>query len=89
MPIQKISSPLSQATGWRMIVATAFAAILCWLIVLVMLRGVVAQNADPVVTETNEEEVISRRILPQTEREAESPEFRDSADNNVSFPVDI
>jgi uncharacterized membrane protein YdfJ with MMPL/SSD domain len=85
----KASSRLSQATGWRMIVATALTAIICWLVVLVMLRGVVAQNAEPVGTETNEEEVVSRRVLPQTEREADAPEFRESADNNISFPVDI
>ena len=82
---------LSQKTGWRMILSTAFAAIVCWLAALAMLRGVVAQNAEPTppVSETNEEEVVSRRVMPQSSTEAESPEFRESADNNVSFPVDI
>lgn len=89
MSTLKVSHRLSQATGWRMIVATALTAVICWLVVLVMLRGVVAQNVEPAGTETNEEEVISRRVLPQTEREAESSEFRESADNNISFPVDI
>jgi uncharacterized membrane protein YdfJ with MMPL/SSD domain len=87
----KLASRLSQKTSWRMIMSTAFAAVICWLAALAMLRGVVAQNAEsvPPKTETNEEEVVSRRVLPQADREAESPEFRDSADNNVSFPVDI
>jgi hypothetical protein len=88
---------LSQRTSWRMIASTAFAAVVCWFAAIVMMRGVVAQNSDTVTqttqsvpsADTNEEEVISRRVLPQAAREAESPEFRDSADNNVSFPVDI
>ena len=90
-------SRLSQQAGWRMIASTAFAAVVCWLAALAMLRGVVAQNAEPAgqvntpatQVDTNEEEVVSRRVLPSSSRESESPEFRDSADNNVSFPVDI
>lgn len=100
----KKSSGLSQTVGWRMIASTAFAAVVCWLAAIAMLRGVVAQNAEPASqvdtstsqvdtstgqVDTNEEEVISRRVLPSSSRESESPEFRDSADNNVSFPVDI
>lgn len=87
----KQANRLSQKVGWRMITSTAFAAVICWLAALAMLRGVVAQNSEPVSgpADTNEEEVVSRRVLPPTPREEESPEFRDSADNNVSFPVDI
>jgi hypothetical protein len=77
----------NQATTWRMIAVTAFAALVCWLAALSMLRAV-AQTTEPVI-ETNEAEPTERRGPPPKTSDEELPEFRDSADNNISFPVDI
>jgi hypothetical protein len=71
---------------WRMIVMTTSAALLCWGASLAMLRAV-AQDREP--PETNEAEEISRRAAPPKTSDEESPEYRDSADNNISLPIDI
>ncbi|MEY2625685.1 MAG: hypothetical protein RL412_1460 [Pseudomonadota bacterium] len=71
---------------WRMIVVTATAALLCWGASLVMLRAV-AQDREP--PDTNEAEDIRRRSEPPKTSDEESPEYRDSADNNISLPIDI
>jgi hypothetical protein len=71
---------------WRMIVMTGAVALLCWGASLVMLRAV-AQDREP--PSTNEAEEISRRSAPPKTSDEESPEFRDSADNNISLPIDI
>jgi cytoskeletal protein RodZ len=69
-----------------MIVMTGAVALLCWGASLVMLRAV-AQDREP--PSTNEAEEISRRSTPPKTSDEESPEFRDSADNNISLPIDI
>ncbi|MFM7395867.1 MAG: hypothetical protein ACKO42_01955 [Gammaproteobacteria bacterium] len=69
-----------------MIVLTATAALVCWGASVVMLRAV-AQDREP--PDTNEAEEVQRRAAPPKNSEEESPEFRDSADNNISLPVDI
>jgi hypothetical protein len=71
---------------WRMIVMTTSAALLCWGASLAMLRAV-AQDREP--PETNEAEEVSRRTLPPKTSDEEAPEYRDSADNNISLPIDI
>jgi len=71
---------------WRMIVLTAAVALVCWGASVAILRAA-TQNPEP--PETNEAEEIQRRAPPAKTSEEESPEFRDSADNNISFPVDI
>jgi hypothetical protein len=71
---------------WRMIVMTATAALICWGASLVMLRAV-AQDREP--PDTNEAEDVRRRAEPPKNSDEESPEYRDSADNNISLPVDI
>lgn len=71
---------------WRMILMTGAVALLCWGASLVMLRAV-AQDREP--PNTNEAEEISRRAAPPKTSDEESPEFRDSADNNISLPIDI
>lgn len=76
----------SNRRTWRMIVITATAALLCWGASLVMLRAV-AQDREP--PDTNEAEEISRRAAPPKTSEEEAPEYRDSADNNISLPIDI
>jgi hypothetical protein len=69
-----------------MIVMTATAALLCWGASRAMLRAV-AQDREP--PDTNEAEEISRRATPPKTSEEEAPEYRDSADNNISLPIDI
>jgi len=76
-----------QTSTWRMIALTAFATAVCWVASVAMLRAI-AQTSDPVV-ETNEAEPTERRGPAPKLRDEESPEFRDSADNNISFPIDI
>lgn len=71
---------------WRMIVMTTSAALLCWGASLAMLRAV-AQDREP--PETNEAEEVSRRAVPPKTSDEEAPEYRDSADNNISLPIDI
>lgn len=71
---------------WRMIVMTATAALVCWGASLVMLRAV-AQDREP--PDTNEAEEITRRGAPPKTSDEEAPEYRDSADNNISLPIDI
>jgi hypothetical protein len=54
-----------------------------------MLRAL-AQTAETAETvETNEAESTQRRTPPPKISDEESPEYRDSADNNISLPVDI
>ncbi len=73
----------SQNRTWRLIWLTAISALICWLASVMMLRAL-AQTAD-----TNEAESTERRVPPPKLSDEESPEYRDSADNNISLPVDI
>lgn len=78
---------LSQPRAWRMILATSVAAIMCWLASVMLLRAL-AQQA-PTTPDTNEAEEVERRTPAPKLSDEESPEYRDSADNNISLPVDI
>lgn len=73
----------SQSRTWRLIWLTAISAMICWLASVMMLRAL-AQTA-----ETNEAEPTERRAPPPKLADEESLEYRDSADNNISLPVDI
>jgi hypothetical protein len=79
----------SQTRTWRLIWLTVISALICWLASVMMLRALAqtAQTAEPV--ETNEAESTQRRAPPPKISDEESPEYRDSADNNISLPVDI
>ena len=72
---------------WRMIWVTSVAGLVCWGASLAMLRAL-AQEATP-PPDTNEAEEVQRRAAPPKSSEEEAPEFRDSADNNISLPIDI
>ena len=92
------------ARTWRMILITTTGALLCWGATLAMLRAV-AQDAGPSTptnpaqtnpststnsaADTNEAEEILRRTAPPKTSDDELPEYRDSADNNISLPIDI
>lgn len=84
----------SNGSTWRMIGITAAGALLCWGASLAMLRAV-AQDATPAPRESstandsNEAEEVQRRAVPPKTSDQEAPEFRDSADNNIRFPIDI
>lgn len=73
----------SQSRTWRLIWLTAMSAVVCWLASVMMLRAL-AQTV-----ETNEVEPTERRAPQPKISDEESPEYRDSADNNISLPVDI
>ena len=73
----------SQSRTWRLIWLTAISAMICWLASVMMLRAL-AQTV-----ETNEAEPTERRAPPPKLSDEESLEYRDSADNNLSLPVDI
>ena len=73
----------SQSRTWRLIWLTAISAMICWLAYVMMLRAL-AQTAD-----TNEADPTERRAPPPKLSDEESLEYRDSADNNISLPVDI
>ncbi len=73
----------SQSRTWRLIWLTAISAMICWLASVMMLRAL-AQTA-----ETNEAEPTERRAPAPKLSDEESLEYRDSADNNISLPVDI
>ena len=73
----------SQSQTWRLIWLTAISAMICWLASVMMLRAL-AQTAD-----TNEADPTERRAPPPKLSDEESLEYRDSADNNISLPVDI
>ena len=77
--------------SWRMILATALMAGVAWLATSAALRAG-AQEATPPTTgepDSNEAEEVARRAPPPEPADDESPEFRESADNNISFPIDI
>lgn len=78
---------LSERGTWRLIVITALVATACWLMSVGMVRALAQQP--PIEPETNEAEQTERRALPPKLSDEESPELRDSADNNISLPVDI
>ena len=84
----------SNGSTWRMIGITVAGALLCWGASLAMLRAM-AQDATPpaqepsTVSDSNEAEEVQRRRAPPKIAEDEAPEFRDSADNNISLPIDI
>jgi hypothetical protein len=77
---------------WRLIAATALAALLCWGAALVSLRAVAQQGPPPAQgapaggTDPAEAPLPAE---PSFGAEGEGESLRDSADNNVSFPVDI
>lgn len=87
-----------------MILITTTGALLCWGATLAMLRAV-AQDAGPSTptnsaqtspststnsaADTNEAEEVARRTAPPKASDDELPEYRDSADNNISLPIDI
>ena len=74
------------------------------MLTLAMLRAV-AQDAGPSTptnsaqtspststssaADTNEAEEVARRTAPPKTSDDELPEYRDSADNNISLPIDI
>lgn len=80
----------TQQRAWRMIVITATAALICWGASVAMLRAI-AQDSSPqaATPDTNEAEDVRRRAAPPKTSDEESPEYRDSADNNISLPIDI
>lgn len=84
----------SNGSTWRMIGLTAAGALLCWGASLLMLRAV-AQDATPLPPDkppaaaSNEADEVQRRSAPPKTADEEAPEFRDSADNNISLPIDI
>ena len=87
-----------------MILITTTGALLCWGATRAMLRAV-AQDAGPSTptnsaqtspststnsaADTNEAEEVARRTAPPKTSDDELPEYRDSADNNISLPIDI
>ena len=87
-----------------MILITTTGALLCWGATPAMLRAV-AQDAGPSTptnssqtspststssaADTNEAEEVARRTAPAKTSDDELPEYRDSADNNISLPIDI
>lgn len=84
----------------RMIAWTAAAAIACWGATLAMVRAVAQQAPPPAAAppptqgapsaddpDSNEEAPSARARAPVTREEL--PEYRDSADNNITLPVDI
>ena len=87
-----------------MILITTTGALLCWGATLAMLRAV-AQDAGPSTptnpaqpnpststssaADTNEAEEVGRRTASPKTSDDELPEYRDSADNNISLPIDI
>lgn len=75
------------ARTWRMILITTTGALLCWGATLAMLRAVAQDAAPP--PDTNEAEEVTRRAAPPKTSDDELPEYRDSADNNISLPIDI
>jgi len=76
----------SNGSTWRMIAITVAGAALCWGASVAMLRAI-AQEAPP--PDTNEAEEVQRRAVPPKTSDEEAPEYRDSADNNISLPIDI
>jgi hypothetical protein len=77
----------SHGRTWRMIWITAAAALVCWGASLAMLRALAQEVPPPAAT--NEAEEVQRRAAPPAPSEQEAPEYRDSADNNISLPIDI
>ncbi|GMU69562.1 MAG: hypothetical protein AMXMBFR37_18940 [Steroidobacteraceae bacterium] len=85
-------------SAWQQIWILSLAALGVWVAALVIARTVpdaLAQTAEPPAAEApapadegpiDDEEPIG---APVTQREEVPPELRQSADNNVSFPVDI
>ncbi|MBX3695172.1 MAG: hypothetical protein KF790_08365 [Steroidobacteraceae bacterium] len=90
-------------SAWQQIWILSLAALGVWVAALVIARTVpvaLAQTAEPPAAEVpvpetsapadegpiDDEEPIG---APVTQREEVPPELRQSADNNVSFPVDI
>jgi hypothetical protein len=83
-----------------MIAWTAVCAVLCWAATVHMVRAVAqaappqppsAQDAqqDVEAADTNEDEPADPARGPSATASEELPEYRDSADNNISLPVDI
>jgi len=85
-----------------MILITTTGALLCWGATLAMLRAVAQDAAPPAnsagappstsgdpAADSNEAEEVTRRAAPPKTSDDELPEYRDSADNNISLPIDI
>lgn len=79
-------------SSWRMIWITALASCACAASALVIVRTAgLAQGEAPAESPAEppveaEEDTVGAPVAP---REEVSPELRESADNNISFPVDI
>ena len=95
-----IRSTVSARRSWRMILATALMAGAAWLSTSMALRALAQDSgppeAPPAATppaadaaESNEVDAAARRAAPPRRTEEEAPEFRESADNNISLPIDI
>lgn len=69
---------------WRSIWIMTFASLTAWAAAHVILRVVAPAYAQ--TAEVEEDEPIGAPVTPQEEL---PPDLRQSADNNVSFPVDI
>jgi hypothetical protein len=94
----------SARRSWRMIIATGLMAAAAWLSTSAALRALAqepgtspAPQVSPPVAEppaaegaeSNEADAVDRRAPPPRRTEEEAPEFRESADNNISLPIDI
>jgi hypothetical protein len=68
-----------------MILVTTLASLLCIASATLTLRAA-AQTSEP---ETDESPDAAARTSKAPAREELPPDLRDSADNNISFPIDI
>jgi hypothetical protein len=90
-----IRSTVSARRSWRMILATALMAGAAWLSTSMALRALAQDSGPPEAppaadaAESNEVDAAARRAAPPRRTEEEAPEFRESADNNISLPIDI
>ena len=89
--------------SWRRILATALMAGAAWLATSSALRALAQGASQPEAPapasapaapgggaeESNEADDVTRRAPAPRPAEDEAPEFRESADNNISFPIDI
>lgn len=74
---------------WRLIALTAAMSTLIWLASIFMLRAVAQEVPTSGTAVGSNEEQTERRAVTPVPSSEEAPEFRDSADNNISLPVDI
>jgi hypothetical protein len=95
------ASRVAARRSWQMILATALMAGAAWLATSSALRALAQGTSPPeapatappaaggATDESNEAEDVTRRAPAPKASEDEAPEFRESADNNISFPIDI